>query len=137
VEVVVQENSTQRVTVALAGALGLVVIAVGLLGWQLAVAKSDVTDLTAELKTTQSRLDEVEATAASADQLLSGLGTVTSDLEDLRLQVDSMVGGSSLFASSSFSEVDDRIDALISCVNEYMETVGDAGGGRYYYYLCR
>jgi uncharacterized protein (UPF0333 family) len=42
-------------------------------------------------------------------------------------------------ASDAQSEAEDAqwsVDGAIDCVNEYMKTVGDSGGGRYTYYLC-
>ena len=37
---------------------------------------------------------------------------------------------------TGFTSVNQRVEDLESCVNDYMKTVGDSGGGYYRYYFC-
>lgn|GEM_PF-2430225 len=60
--------------------------------------------------------------------LNSRLDSLESDLSD----VESSVSDS----ESTSTDAQDSVDSLIDCVNDYMKTVGDAGGGRYTYYFC-
>ena len=46
------------------------------------------------------------------------------------------VEGAIVDSYTGFSTLDQRVDSLESCVNDYMKTVGDSGGGYYRYYFC-
>ena len=46
------------------------------------------------------------------------------------------VEGAAVDSETGFSSLNQRVGDLESCVNDYMKTVGDAGGGYYRYYFC-
>jgi hypothetical protein len=46
------------------------------------------------------------------------------------------VEGATVDSYTGFSSLNQRVGDLESCVNDYMKTVGDSGGGYYRYYFC-
>ena len=60
------------------------------------------------------------------------LDSLTTKVDDIAEEVATLDGS---IKSSGF-DVDERIEELRACINLYMQTVGDSGGGRYTYYLC-
>lgn len=76
------------------------------------------TSLAEYLEGLDARLSKAEATANGA-----------SDRAD---EAASRAG----FAEEYASSVDFRLEEVVACVNRYMKTVGDSGGGYYQYFFC-
>lgn len=101
---------------------------------QLAATQDELADVTAEQRDLSSTVSAVAgdvgdlqaATGESLSSYLAGLDRAVaqaqSDAQDAQ------------FASQSLAA---RTEALVECVNDYMKTVGDSGGGYYRYYFCQ
>ena len=76
------------------------------------------TSLAEYLEGLDARLSTAEATASSASSRAD--------------EAASRAG----FAEEYASSVDFRLDEVVDCVNRYMKTVGDSGGGYYQYFFC-
>jgi len=104
---------------------------------QLSRIRSDIRDLESRMDSLESDVGVVVgfgSLAGRVDSLesdlgnLPGLGSVEDRLGDLERSIDDLEFATFLQAGS--------IDDLAECVNAYMQTVGDSGGGRYTYYFC-
>lgn len=80
-----------------------------------------------------------ERTGTSLAEYLEGLDARLSDAEAVASgagsRADSAMTRAGYAEDYAFS-VNSRLDAVVECVNEYMKTVGDSGGGYYRYYFC-
>ena len=69
----------------------------------------------------------------------NSLHKINSELNEISPNLIAQISIAESKASDAQSEAEDAqwsVDGAIDCVNEYMKTVGDSGGGRYTYYLC-
>lgn len=101
---------------------------------QLVAAQDQLADVVSEQRGLASTVSAVAgdvgdlqaATGESLSSYLAGLDRAIteaqSDATDALLTAESLSG---------------RTQALVECVNDYMKTVGDSGGGYYRYYFCR
>jgi hypothetical protein len=104
---------------------------------QVSFLRSSISDL-------EYRVDSLESDVGDT----FGFDSLSRRVEDLEDSVGSLSGYDSVEdrLSSIESDLGDlgfivfdqggQISDLTACVNDYMETVGDAGGGRYTYYFC-
>ena len=113
---------------------------------------TSVVGLVAALSAT-ARVGELEAKVAklSGEQAVisSDFGSLPAAIADLDSRVDRAVelattaqfgaAGAIEEAQDARRQADDahfRADSVAECVNTYMKTVGDSGGGYYRYYFC-
>jgi hypothetical protein len=70
---------------------------------------------------------------------VSSLSTEISNMQSALILLESRtdeVEGAAVGSYTGFSTLNQRVEDLESCVNDYMKTVGDSGGGYYRYYFC-
>lgn len=103
----------------------------------------------------QAQVDELEAQQAAVDGTLADLDQRTgTSLAEYLQDLDTRLGDAEAAARGAFTRadeaassarfaedyafgVDSRLSAVVDCVNKYMKTVGDSGGGYYQYFFCR
>lgn len=106
------------------------------------------TELQSQVETLKSQQDEANAQQASLDAKLSDLTGQVGELEAATGEsLSTYLSGLSRDVSSAEAaaqdayflaeEVSRRTDRFVECVNTYMKTVGDSGGGYYRYYFCQ
>lgn len=83
-----------------------------------AAISSDFGSLPEAIANLDDRVDQAVDLATTAQ---FGVAAVGEDAQDARRQAD-----------DAYS----RADSIAECVNTYMKTVGDSGGGYYRYYFC-
>lgn len=129
-------------------ALVVAVLAVLVAGVGVVAALSMRTQLAqveSELEALQEAQGRIQATQASIEAELATLGGQVGNLEAAASQPSVSPGESNAMtalatASDAYqlaSGVDFRLDQVVNCINEYMKTVGDSGGGRYQYFFCQ
>lgn len=131
---------------ALAGA-GLSLI-LGLIGIGVGVsAQARNVQLQQELDQLEAQQDAVDSTLAALDQRTGTSLAEYLDGLDFRLsRAESMASGAASRAEAAASRagfaedyafsVDSRLEEVVDCINRYMKTVGDSGGGYYQYFFC-
>ena len=133
------------VALAVAG-LSLILAVIGVGVGVSAQARS--TQLQAQVDELAAQQAEVDGALADLDQrtgtslveYLEGLDTRVSDAEATARGAFSRAdeaASSASFAEESAYSVGFRLNAVVECVNRYMKTVGDSGGGYYRYVFCR
>jgi hypothetical protein len=121
--------------------LGVIGVGVGV------SAQARNTQLQAQVDELEAQQAEVDGTLAALDQrtgtslaeYLEGLDTRVSDAEATARGAFSRAdeaASSASFAEEYAYSVDFRLDTVVECVNKYMKTVGDSGGGYYQYFFC-
>lgn len=100
------------------------------------------------------QVDTLRAQQAEVDTALASLNERTGEgLADYLQDLDRRVSAAESAANEAASEaqraagiaqyaedyafsVDGRLGGVVECINTYMKTVGDSGGGYYRYYFC-
>lgn len=91
----------------------------------------------AEVGGTLAALDQ--RTGTSLAEYLEGLDARLSKAESTASGAASRAdaaAGRAGFAEDYAYSVDFRLEEVIECINRYMKTVGDSGGGPYQYFFC-
>ena len=102
----------------------------------------------------QQEVDALRAQQAEVDTALASLNERTGEgladyLQDLDWRVSAAenaasgaatdaqrAAGMAQYAEDYAFSVDSRLGGVVECINTYMKTVGDSGGGYYRYYFC-
>ena len=110
--------------------------------------RAQATELQGQVETLRSQQAEAIAQQASMNAKLSDLTGQVGELEAATGEslstylsgLSSDVASAEAAAQDAYllaDEVSRRTDRFVQCVNTYMETVGDSGGGYYRYYFCQ
>lgn len=140
-----QGAGTGRLPLLVAGVAAIVAFAAVVLA---GVSWNQARQLETQLAATQDELAEVNADQRN---LASTVSAVAGDVGDLQAatgeSLASHLAGLDRAVAQAQSDAQDaqfasqslaaRTEALVECVNEYMKTVGDSGGGYYRYYFCQ
>jgi len=98
---------------------------------------SNVNAVESDVSILDSRVDALESDVG----YVAGYQSLTDQIDDLVSAMSTAerdIGNLESSAGDSFTDdvLIDAISNLRECVNDYMVTVGNAGGGRYTYYTC-
>jgi len=121
--------------------LGLIGVGVGV------SAQARSTQLQQQVDQLKAQQAEVDTTLAALDQRTgTSLADYLQGLDERLSQAESRANSAlgradeaatnARFAQDYAAAVDFRVDDVVACVNRYMKTVGDSGGGYYQYFFC-
>ncbi len=97
----------------------------GALEGDLNVIESRVSDSESDIQRVRSELGSIDDPTDNLFDLGSRIDAIESDLADTSSDLEDF----------SFAVIDSIVE-LRTCLNDYMDTVGRSGGGRYTYYYC-
>ena len=95
-------------------------------------------DMQGAIDSVQSDVQSVQSDVSSVESNVASLVDPSGELNELSGRIDDVAFDVRLMddAVFGFFGLSGSIDDLKSCLNTYMETVGNSGGGRYTYYMC-
>jgi hypothetical protein len=102
-------------------------------------ARTDVSALEDSLASASREIHELRDAADTNGQRVGAamrvLGELSNDLSNVQSDISS-IRGRWFGRTMSLGEIEDELADIRRCVNRYMDTVANAGGGRYTYYWC-
>jgi hypothetical protein len=109
------------------------------LGDRLDTIEAEIAGVGSDLADTQSAVDDAHSSVVDLQTQLGDIADPSGGMGDLASRLDSLESDLSS-ATASIDDLTFGVDGIVThfteCINDYMKTVGDAGGGRYTYYLC-